>query len=212
MTFMRICAIAIVFGLSACTMSEPPSRGQTDTQALLLGEAGFAVKQVNILVPRTLYVSEENTYLPKADIVWHGDPEGDRYAQVQRIFDRAMQQGTQSMRNGPPVVLDIVVTRFHALTNKTRASIGGKHDLFYELTMRDAKTGAILLPTRRVNATVRGAGGAQALAEEAIGRTQKVVITEALIASIQKELTVKGKSVGGLVSQSMRQPALDLPN
>lgn len=212
MRLMDLCAVVVACGLSGCVMSDPPSRGQSGAQTLLIEDAGFAVKQVNVVVPKSLKVSEENTYLPSADIVWHGEPEGDRYAQIQRIVDQAMVQATQGMRTGKPVVLDVVVTRFHALTQKNRASIGGKHNLFYDVTVRDAATGAVLRPSARVNATVRGAGGAQAMAEEAVGRTQKVVITEALVASLQKELAAKGKSKGSLVSQANRQPALDLPN
>jgi hypothetical protein len=31
-------------------------------------------------------VSEENVYAPEAEIVWRGEPEGDRHAQVAQIF------------------------------------------------------------------------------------------------------------------------------
>jgi hypothetical protein len=95
------------------------------------------------------------------------------------------------------VQLDVVVTRFHALTDKTRARIGGKHNLQYQLTIRDAATGDVLVPARSVNASVRGAGGDQALAEDAAGRSQKVVVTEALAQSIQKQLKSKSGLFGG---------------
>ena len=121
-----------------------------------------------------------------------------------------MARATQGMTQGRPVVLDVLVTKFHALTQKTRDSIGGKHNLFYTLTVRDAATGQVL-STSNVNATVRGAGGAAARAEEAVGRTQKVVIAEALITSLQKQMVPKSGGIMGLVTQSSRQPALDLP-
>lgn len=202
MTVLRICALVFTaaFGLSACTMMDPPSRGQSGSQALLAPDtsaAGYNVQKVNVFVPRSLVVSEENSYVPSADIVWHGDVDGDRRAQVAQIVQNAMTRGTAGAQQGRAVVLDVVVTRFHALTEKTRASIGGKHNLQYDLTIRDAATGDILVPARGVNASVRGSGGAQALAEDAAGRTQKVVITEALALSIQKQLTAKAGWFGG---------------
>lgn len=193
---LRLSLLLASVGLSGCIMSEPPSRGQSP-QSLLIETSqapSYAVKAVNVVVPRSLLVSEVNSYKPAADIVWHGDPDGDRYAQVQTIVGAAMSRATQGMTQGRAVVLDIMVTKFHALTQKTRGSIGGKHNLFYTLTVRDAATGQVL-DSANIDATVRGAGGATARAEEAVGRTQKVVITEALVASLQKRL---GQNAGGL--------------
>lgn len=208
----RLVVLLAALGLSGCVMSDPPSRGQSP-QSLLMETAqpaSYAVKAVYVHVPRSLKVSEANTFKPAADIVWHGDPDGDRYAQVQAIVEAAMARATQSMTQGRPVVLDVVVTKFHALTQRTRESFGGKHNLFYDLTMRDAVTGQVLL-TSKVNATVPGAGGAKARAEEAVGRTQKVVITEALVASLQKQFHPKPHGFWTMVSQSMIKPAFDLP-
>lgn len=212
MFVFRLSVLLAAISLSGCLMSEPPSRGQSP-QSLLMETAqtpAYAVKAVYVAVPRNLLVSEANSYKPAADIVWHGDPDGDRHAQVKTIVDAAMARATQGMTQGRAVVLDVVVTKFHALTDKTRNSIGGKHELYYKLMVRDAVTGEILNKSN-INATVRAAGGATARAEEAIGRTQKVVVTEALMASLQKQMTVKQSGPAGLVTQSTRQPALDLP-
>lgn len=209
---LRLTLLLAAIGLSGCVMSEPPSRGQSPQSLLLEGvqAPSYAVKSINVVVPRSLVVSEANTYKPAADIVWHGDPDGDRYAQVKTIVSAAMARATQGMTQGRAVDLDVVVTMFHALTQKTRDSFGGKHNLFYTLTIRDAATGEVI-STSNVNATVRAAGGATARAEEAVGRTQKVVITEALVASLQKHMVPKSGGLMGLVAQSTRQPALDLP-
>lgn len=212
MIVLRMSVLLAAISLSGCIMSEPPSRGQSP-QSLLLAPVqanGYAVKGVTVSVPRSLVVSEANSYKPNADIVWHGDPSGDRYAQVQSIVESAMARATLGMTQGRAVVLDVLVTQFHALTQKTRDSFGGKHNLFYVLTVRDAITGEVLNQSK-VNATVRAAGGATARAEESAGRTQKVVITEALMASLQKQLVPKSGGLMGLVTQSTRQPALDLP-
>lgn len=212
MFVFRLSVLLAAISLSGCIMSEPPSRGQSP-QSLLMETAqtpAYAVKAVYVAVPSNLIVSEANSYKPAADIVWHGDPHGDRHAQVKTIVDAAMTRATQGMTQGRAVVLDVVVRKFHALTDKTRNSIGGKHELHYTLVVRDAVTGEILNKSN-INATVRAAGGATARAEEAIGRTQKVVVTEALMASLQKQMTAKQSGLGGLVTQSTRQPALDLP-
>ena len=214
---LMILVLTAAFGLSACMMTEAPSRAQTEGQVLLTApEQGFAVKAVHVSVPRSLVVSEENSYLPIADIVWHGEAQGDRYQQVGAIFADAMQRGTYGFYQGRPVVLDVVVTRFHALTEKTRRSIGGRHNLKYDLTLRDAVTGAVLGPVRHVDASVRGAGGAQAQAQDRAGQTQKVVVTLALMNSIQQELGQSAAAprrsfFGNLVARASRRPAMDLP-
>lgn len=200
------CLAAIAaLGLSGCVMNDPPSRGGLGAQSLIPEmSAGLNVAQVNVIVPRSLVVSEHNGYKPTADIVWHGEAFGNRYEQVDRIVSQAMAQGAAAFRSGREVVADVQVTRFHALTPKTRASIGGKHELIYFLTLRDAVSGSIIVDTEKVNATVRGAGGAQALAEEAAGRSQAVVIREALAQSLQKELTRLSGGGRGAVSLASR--------
>ncbi len=213
---LRFSAIALLaVGLSGCMMSQPPSRGVGGAQSLM-PEAGqsYSVKQVNVLVPRNLVVSEENSYKPAADIVWHGESVGNRYAQVEKLMRDGIGAGARSFQSGRAVILDVQVQRFHALTQKTRDSIGGKHELIYALTVRDAASGEVLRLVPKVNATVRGAGGAAAQAEEAAGRTQAVVIREALANSIQKELSRAGGS-GGLfasVTRSTISPAKPAAN
>lgn len=200
---LRSCltAFGIVALLSGCMMSTPPSRGEAGAQELIANVgSGYNVAQINITVPRSLRVSEENSFKPRADIVWHGEARGDRYAQVAKILRDAMVQGTTGFRNGRPVVLDVQLLRFHALTPKTRYTFGGKHELDYLMTLRDGVTGAIIMPTQKVNATVRGSGGAKADEEEARGITQTMVIREALARSIQRELSNSGARRGGLLN------------
>ena len=147
------------------------------------------VKAITITVPRSLTVSEANRYLPKADIVWRGDQIGDRHAQVAAIFDTAITRGAQSVNGTLPVALDIKVTRFHALTEKARYSVGGVHNIDFELTLRDPETGTALADTRFVRADLDGFGGQQAINAEARGQTQKVRITNHLAEVIRQELT-----------------------
>lgn len=147
------------------------------------------VENIVVRVPRSLSVSEANRYLPSSDIVWREDPIGDRHAQVATIFYDAMQRGTATLDGATPVLLDIEVGRFHALTEKARYTVGGVHNINFTLTLRHADTGALLAEPRRVRADLDAFGGAQALAAEARGQTQKVRISDHLAEVIRQELT-----------------------
>ncbi len=148
-----------------------------------------SIKKINVTVPETLKVSESNRYLPNSDIVWRGDAIGNRHAQVKAIFETAMTRGTQAMNGVVPVALDIEVTRFHALTEKARYTVGGVHSITFNMTLRNAETGDALGQTRRVRADLDAFGGVQALRAEAAGQTQKVRITAHLAEVIRQELT-----------------------
>jgi hypothetical protein len=153
-------------------------------------EAQYDVEAIRISVPRSLKVSEANSFKPRADIVWRGDLPGDRHAQVAAIFAEASAQGTAAMQTGRKVDLEIEVTKFHALTEKTRYSIGGVHEMRFHLTVRDALTGQVLDGPRAIAADVKASGGGQAIAEEQMGRTQRVVTIERLTQVIRRELSV----------------------
>lgn len=191
----RILAMGLMLGLAACTTPEPATRGASiapsliDSGRVLMVTPDYNVTAIWIHVPTTLHVSESNSYFPIADIVWHGDPAGSRYLQVQNIFEDAFAKGTADLRGSHDVVVDATVTRFHALTQKARYTTGGMHTLHFVLTVRDAATGAILDGPRPVVADVKGAGGARAVAQEAEGLTQKIVIETRLAQVIRAELT-----------------------
>lgn len=160
-----------------------------NTQAFADGRTPVSVKKVTVSVPRSLKVSERNSYLPSGDIVWREDPIGDRHAQVQKIVQDAMVRGVSTLNGPVPVNLEIQVARFHALTEKARYTTGGVHSLTFDLQLRDPKTGMLLTPPRRIRADLDAFGGQQALRAEARGQTQKVRITDHLAEVIRQELT-----------------------
>jgi hypothetical protein len=47
---------------------------------------GWRVSSVEVSVPQALTVSDVNTFIPNADIVWHGDNPGDRKQQVAKVI------------------------------------------------------------------------------------------------------------------------------
>ncbi|MFN4160089.1 MAG: DUF6778 family protein [Gemmobacter sp.] len=196
----RMLAMGAVLALGACAGGEPVTRakgaGPVGFAAITEAAPGAAmlaplydVREVRVTVPRDLVVSEANLFYPIADIVWRGEQRGDRYSQVQQIFTESFGFGTAGMRNGPAVIVEAQVRRFHALTEKTRFTTGGVHSIRFDLTVRDAKTGAILDGPRFVIADVRASGGARAIAEDQAGRTQRVVIIENLSQIIRRELS-----------------------
>jgi hypothetical protein len=148
----------------------------------------YRVTDITVRVPRDLTVSEANRYYPSSDIVWREDPLGDRHSQVQAIFEDAMARGTQDMNGIVPVALDVEVMRFHALTEKTRYTVGGVHSIMFELTLRNADTGLALGAPRVVEADLVGFGGQRAIEAESKGHTQKVRITGHLANVIRVEL------------------------
>lgn len=219
----RIAVLGLALALSACVASEPASRGLSN-DALTLASRGtgsipnagarvvaplYTFTDIRIDVPRTLRVSEANVFYPMADIVWRGDPVGDRYAQVTAIFEDAARQATAGMNGPRQAILQVKLERFHGVTEKTRYTIGGTHDMVFELTVLDAATGAVIDGPRQVRADAKAAGGQQAIAEEQAGRTQKVVVTERLIQAFRTELSGP-VSDPALVAQALQSPTVPL--
>lgn len=208
-TAFAVAAFGLAAGLAACGAPDLATRQLaagtgTLTAADMAGDlpvndeiliAQYAVKEVRVSVPRDLTVSEANLYYPVADIVWRGEPRGDRHAQVQAIVEEAMAKGTRRMHKGPAVVVDVTVRRFHALTEKTRYSFGGVHSIRFDLTVRDAETGRIIEGPRLVVGDVEGAGGKRAIEEEARGLTQRLVIVHNLAHTILRELSLRREPV-----------------
>ena len=161
---------------------------QSGSAAVAQPGTALRVSQINVTVPRTLRVSEANSYYPRADIVWRGELIGDRHAQVQTIFEEAFRAGTAAMTGPTDVTLDIEVVRFHSLSEKARYSVGGVHNMVFNLTVRRTSTGQALAPTRKVVADLDAFGGKQAIEADRRGETQKVRIHAYLQQVIQQEL------------------------
>jgi hypothetical protein len=200
---VALMSAAVVAG---CATVDTPSRNAPFTQASpstpasLAGAApvfeeavpSYRVSSINVDVPRTLLVSEANSYKPRGDIVWRGDLPGDRFEQVKAIFDAAMATGTAGIQGDVPIIIDIQVTRFHALTEKTRYTVGGVHEIEFMLAIRSSETGLMLREPRKVVADLVGYGGQQAIDAERQGQTEKVRISAHLANVIRTELSQPG--------------------
>lgn len=146
----------------------------------------WRVVEVDVSVPRSLTVSEANSFAPDADIVWREFPYGNRYDQVDAIITTAAQRGAANLHGARAVKLLITMQQFHALTEKTRAvlSNSGVHDITFTAQVVDAKTNAPLSPPDRIKADLVAFVGDQAVAAEKRGQTQKVRITAHVAAVI----------------------------
>lgn len=215
-----ILAVVAVASLSACMKMGEVTRGATpDLELLSVNEltsqavTKFNVTDVRVTVPKSLKVSEANSFKPRADIVWREDPLGDRHAQVAVILQAAFDRGVKTLTDGHRVVLDVKLNEFHALTQRTRYTFGGTHAISFDLTVLDAATGAVIEPTRTIKADFRAYGGAEALAAEARGETQKVRITEHLAKVMLYEMTRERDFLpSDFVPHQMAELAVDTPD
>jgi hypothetical protein len=200
MKTLGLCLTALIT-LAACAGPAPVSRSAQEmtlaTRSLVSPPVQAArpdLRAIRVAVPGALRVSEANVFYPIADIVWRGEPLGNRHEQVARLFQEAAArvaaeaEAAQGQSHGPAILAEIEVTRFHSVTEKTRYTLGGTHAMHYRLTLREAGTGRVLEGPRSIVASVRAAGGAQAVAEDRMGRTQRVVVLEALTQSLRREL------------------------
>jgi hypothetical protein len=146
----------------------------------------WRLAEVRVSVPKSLVVSEAKSLLPNADIVWREDPLGDRHAQVGKIVQNAVLRGAQGLRGSRPVIIDITVTRFHALTFEAEQSSSdwGVHNIDFIARVVDARTGEVLLAATKIQAETPAWSGARMKAARAKGVTQKSMITNHVAATI----------------------------
>ncbi|PTX54006.1 hypothetical protein C8N43_2811 [Litoreibacter ponti] len=209
-----IAALGLAAGLSACA-GAPISNSETVTRSapstatpdvapvLTAQSADWQLKDVRVRVSGKLSVSEANMYYPVADIVWRGDPYGERRAQVAKILDDGMTAGLRHLKGPRPVYFDIELHRFHSLTEKARAVTGGVHNIIYTLTVIDAATGQALHGPIRMEVDLKAYGGQRALIAERQGLTQKVRIQSHLAGTMRKNFH------GGQPVQVVTRPALE---
>ena len=189
-------ALAALLALSACgsprevaMRNAPLDLGPGSAFATAPALRSYDVVRFDFMVPRDLTVSERNGYYPVADIVWRGDPIGDRKAQLGEIFSTALKRGMGELQGGRPVAVEIELIRFHGVTERVLYSIGGNYHIVFEMTVRDAETGAILEPARRIETNLASNGGDAVLRDQQMGQTQKVRVTEFLAVMLRDELT-----------------------
>ncbi|GKY87595.1 DUF6778 family protein [Sinisalibacter aestuarii] len=201
MKSLRIALIlAAAAALSACSGGHGGLVTRADSNEMpllgsMMGEhapvplnPSYKVTGIEVTVPQTLTTSEENSIKPRVDLLWQGEPLGDRHAQVDAIVTEALTAGVAGLDGARAVKIEAVVTRFHALTMRTRYSIGGEHEIWMVMAIRDAETGELLEPAREIGFDLP-VSPAEALANEANGIYQKDEIEAAIREMIRYEIT-----------------------
>ncbi len=145
--------------------------------------ASWALNSVTVVVPANLTVSDQNLFAPNADIVWHGDPPGDRKTQVGAVLKTGVTQGASRLPGNMPVDIRITLERFHAVTPRAASRApAAVHNITYTAQVIDATTGAALTAPKRINADLQAYVREAALDAANKGQTQKVRITAHLAA------------------------------
>ncbi len=176
-----IAGLALALSVTACASTEAPSKNAiiaAPTQTIEAQQPVYKVEQLSVTVPEELTVSEANTFIPRADIVWREDPRGNRKVQVQTIMANAIAKGVSQVAEGQPVTMEVRLNTFHAVTEKARYTTGGRHNINFDYLLRDVTTGLPVAEVKNVDATFKAYGGAKAVAAENRGETQKVRITQ----------------------------------
>ena len=171
----------LALSVTACATTQKVTSTQvieTAPQVIALAKPAYSVQQLSVTVPEDLTVSEANVFLPMSDIVWREDPIGNRKQQIQTILVDAISIGVARVDKGRPVTMEVRVNKFHALTEKTRYTVGGRHNINFDYLLRDAETGVPVDAVQNVNLKFKAYGGARAAAAMAAGETQKVRITQ----------------------------------
>lgn len=139
----------------------------------------WRLSKVSVTVPTELTVSNSNTYAPEADIVWHGEPLGDRRAQVAAILREGLRRGGRSLRGSRRVTLSATLMQFHAVTPAAVARApGAVHNIAFALQVLDARTGAALTEPEVIRADLEAYVGAAAVTAALAGETQRVRIVQ----------------------------------
>ena len=166
----------LTFGLSGCITKV----WETSYKDVVSRSAAQSWKAVglDVVVPQSLSVSDVDRLAPFADIVWHGDPEGDRRSQVKKMLETSLRQAANNLRGDFPVRLQIELEEFHALSDRARLyAPSGVHNISFKIRVYNAETGRLLVPSDRVRADLLAYTGAKALWAERNGQSQKVRIT-----------------------------------
>lgn len=175
-SIMKIAAVLLLAGCSGSWQTSYDSPlDPTVTRS-------WRVDSVTVTVPDELTTTEDNSYAPNADIVWHGEAFGDRKAQVAKIVDDAITAGSDELRGTRRVSFAVTLQEFHALTPKARAQApSAVHNIAYFIQVLDANTGEAITEPEFIRADLEAFVGEAAFFAAAEGQTQIVRITDHLV-------------------------------
>ena len=181
----RMMILSLLLGAMAACASGPIGRTSDPRPEM---DRSYNLTGLTFTAAEDITVSEANNYYPAADIVWRGDPLGNRVEQIGTLFQEAARRNIGNMGGTQPVTVDIELLRFHGVTQRTQYSVGGVHNIIFMMTVRDARTGAVIEQPRRIVANLEQPGGQEALRLEQSGQTQRVRVVDFLASVLRSEL------------------------
>jgi hypothetical protein len=195
MKMLKIMTVAALgLGVAGCAGVDTVTRNAPlDTPAFGLERSvvqrSYAVQDMTFAASDDLRVSEANSYYPNADVVWRGDPVGDRVEQVGAMFQTATLRNQDRLDGDIPVTVNFELVRFHGVTERTRFSIGGNYNIVFTISVRHAITGEIIEEPRLIKADLSAPGGVVAMMQDQRGQTEKVRVTDFLTQVFKDELS-----------------------
>lgn len=188
---------ASALALSACVA---PRVSQTDfTQGVGQSAdqvAAWSLGDVQVEVSNKLTVTQSPStrYPPTTELVWYGDPPGDRKAQVIDLMADAVRAGAADALVGvQPVTIALNITEFHAMTPRARATELqlGVHEIMFDISVID-NSGAVIASETGIRADLQAFSGATALQAEQLGQGQKIRIQSRVAQVIRAWLVAAG--------------------
>ncbi|MEM8631737.1 MAG: DUF6778 family protein [Pseudomonadota bacterium] len=189
-----VLAMVLLAGCAGRFETDYPTAAPSDVVAT------WALGNVRVALPQDLDVNEANTFAPRGDIVWHGDPTtGDRRAQVESIVEDGVRKGASGLSGTDPVSIGVTVMRFHAVTPRAvNSAPGAVHNVVFSAQVFDS-TGAPLTAPTVIQADLEAFVGSAAVVAAQEGQTQRVRITDHIAA-----VTAAWLGIGPDVRRSFR--------
>ncbi len=158
--------------------------------------AAWSLGGVNVNISNGLTVTQSPTrrYPPLSELVWYGDPSGDRKAQVIALMADAVRAGAaDALAGSQPVTIRLNITEFHAMTPQARSSELqlGVHEIMFDISVIDA-SGATVASEAGVRSDLKALSGAAAVEAEQLGQGQKIRIQSRVAQVIRAWLVTAG--------------------
>jgi hypothetical protein len=140
---------------------------------------GWQVTEVRAIAHDSRSVSEDNTLVPFADIVWHGEPSGDRRAQVAAIVAEGVRRAAAPLDGPRAVEIHVAVDRFHGVTPAAiNRSPGAVHDITFRAAVVDRATREVLVEPVQIEADLIAYTRRMAVISRLDGETERQRIVE----------------------------------
>ena len=162
--------------LAACSSADtaPPATGIASVWTIAESSIRFGPE-----IDRTASGTEFSS-----NFVWDGYNGGNRKKQVVGLFKAAIGDVASRMSGSQPVKLNVVVTRFHALTPDMETWCCGQHNIVADLEVADPESGMVLASGQGVYLGRTALGGIPGLIANAAGRDQVVRVREGITKGI----------------------------